>query len=128
MRRVVPRSAPAHEAPLGVAAVRGASAATPRALAAQTNADEALELLARLRECRGELSCLALLEPAASTVLNEIAAELDEGEASIASIVDEPDLGPEDARRSFDALRAGLARLHREQDHASPFGAAAPLA
>jgi RNA polymerase primary sigma factor len=98
-----------------------------RTVAAQANADEALGLLTRLHERRAELSYLALLEPVASTVLDAIAAELDKGEAQIAWVVDEPELGPEQARRRFDALRAGLDTLHREHAHGLPFAGVAPL-
>lgn len=85
-------------------------------MVAGANADEAIGLLTRLHERRAELLCLALLEPAASTVLDAIAAELDRGDAQIGSVVDESELAPEEARRRFDALRAGLSRRG-----ASPF-------
>jgi RNA polymerase sigma factor (sigma-70 family) len=131
VRRVVARPVPARTVSArrgpGVAAARVATAETPRAVAALANADEALGLLTRLNERRAELLCLALLEPAASTVLDAIAAELDKGEAPIGSVVDEPELGPEEARRRFDALRASLGGLHREHGHAVPIAGAAPL-
>jgi RNA polymerase primary sigma factor len=119
--RAVPRRGPVAAA----AAARVASAETTREVAAQANADEAIGLLTRLHELRTELLCLALLEPAAGTVLDSIAAELDKGEAQIGSIVDEPELAPDEARRRFDALRAGLGRLHRE--HALPIAGLSPL-
>jgi RNA polymerase primary sigma factor len=72
--------------------------------------------------------CLALLEPATGAVLAAIATELDKGEAPIGSVVDEPDLAPEEARRRFDALRADLHRLHREHGHVWPFARVARLA
>lgn len=110
-----------------MAATREVSPETSRAVAAQANADEALGLLTRLHERRAELFCLALLEPAASVVLDAIAAELDKGDATIGSVVDEPELAPEEARRRFDALRVSLERLHREHGHALPFGGGATL-
>ncbi len=110
------------------AAARMASAETPLALAKHASADEALGALTRLHERRAELLCLALLEPVTSTVLDAIAAELDKGEAQIGSVVDEPELAPEEARRRFDALRADLDRLHREHGHAWPFTGVARLA
>lgn len=131
LRKVVSRPVPARLVPgrtAPVAAARVATAEAPRAAAAQANADEALGLLTRLHERRAELLGLALLEPAASTVLDAIAAELDKGEAPIGSIVDEPELAPEEARRRFDALRAGLSRLHQEHGHALPFAGVAPQA
>jgi RNA polymerase primary sigma factor len=84
--------------------------------------------LTRLHERRADLLCLALLEPVTSTVLDAIAAELDKGEAQIGSVVDEPELAPEEARRRFDALRADLHRLHREHGHVWPFARVARLA
>jgi RNA polymerase sigma factor (sigma-70 family) len=126
-RPVPARLVPARTAPSAARPSRGATAETPRALASQANADEALGLLTRLHERRSELLCLALLEPAASAVLDAIAAELDKGEAQIGSVVDEPELAPEEARRRFDALRGGLAELHRDHAHALPSAGAAPL-
>jgi RNA polymerase primary sigma factor len=105
-----------------------ASAETPLALARQASADETLGLLTRLQERRADLLCLALLEPVTGTVLDTIGAELDKGEAQIGSVVDEPELAPEEARRRFDALRADCDRLHREQEHAWPFAGVARLA
>jgi RNA polymerase primary sigma factor len=105
-----------------------ASAETPLALAKQGNADDALGVLTRLHERRTDLLCLALLEPVTSTVLEAIAAELDKGEAQIGSVVDEPELAPEEARRRFDALRADLNRLHREHGHSWPFAGMTRLA
>jgi len=102
-----------------------AGAEAPVAPAKHASADEALGVLTRLHERRTELLCLALLEPAASTVLAAIAAELDKGEALIESVVDEPELAPEEARRRFDALRADLGRLHREHGHVWPFAGVA---
>jgi RNA polymerase sigma factor (sigma-70 family) len=123
---VVPRTVPAPAVP--AAAARIASGQTPLAPAKPSNADEALEVLTRLHERRTELLCLALLEPVTSAVLDAIAAELDKGEAPIGSVVDEPELTPEDARQRFDALRADLDRLHREPGHAWPFAGVARLA
>jgi RNA polymerase primary sigma factor len=123
---IVPRLAPAPTA--AAAAARIASAETPLALAKQSNADAALEVLARLHERRTELLCLALLEPLSGAVLDAIAIELDKGEAQIGSVVDEPELAPEEARRCFDRLRADLERLYREQGHAWPFAGMARLA
>jgi RNA polymerase primary sigma factor len=94
------------------------ASAEPLAPAKQIHADEALGMLTRLQERRAELLCLALLEPVTRAVLDGIAAELDKGDAQIGSIVDEPELAPEEARRRFDALRVDLDRLHRE--HAWP--------
>ena len=105
-----------------------ASAETPVALAKHASADEALGVLTRLHERRADLLCLALLEPVTSTVLDAIAAELDKGEAQIGSVVDEPELAPEEARRRFDALRADLHLLHREHGPAWPFAGVARLA
>ena len=105
-----------------------ASAEAPLVLAKQSPADETLELLARLHERRAELLCLALLEPVTSTVLDAIAAELDKGDVQIGSVVDEPELAPEEARKRFDALRADLERLHREQGQAWPFAGVPRLA
>jgi RNA polymerase sigma factor (sigma-70 family) len=135
-RRVVARPIPARAVSARTAPVRTGPAVAPvrattaegRALATQANADEALGRLTRLHEHRSELLCLALLEPAASTLLDAIAAELDKGEATIGSIVDEPELGPDEARQRFDALRAGIGRVHREHGHALPFAGVAPLA
>jgi RNA polymerase sigma factor (sigma-70 family) len=122
---VVPRSVPAPTVPTPARIV---SAEKPLALAKPSSADEALEVLARLHERRSELLCLALLEPVTAAVLAAIATELDEGEAQIGSVVDEPELAPEEARRRFDALRADLDRLHREHGHAWPCAGAAWLA
>jgi RNA polymerase primary sigma factor len=106
-----------------------ASAATPPLeLAKYAKADEALGVLTRLHERRVELLCLALLEPVTGTVLHAIAAELDKGEAQIGSVVDEPELTPEEARRRFDALRAELDRLHLQHGHAWPFAGVPRLA
>jgi RNA polymerase sigma factor (sigma-70 family) len=133
MRKVVARPVPVHTVPartapvMALAGARVAATETPRARVAPANADEALELLTRLHEHRAELLCLALLEPAASTVLDAIAAELDKREAQIGWVVNEPELASEEARRRFDALRAGVARLHREHAHAVPFARVAPL-
>jgi RNA polymerase sigma factor (sigma-70 family) len=126
VRRVVsqplaPFTAPAAEA-------RVATAGTRCALGAQASADDAIGLLTRLHERRAELSCLAMLEPAASTVLDAIAAELDKGEAQIGSIVDETELPAEEARRRFEALRSDLSRLHGERGRGWPFTGAAPHA
>ena len=100
----------------------------PLALVEPPVADEAIGALTRLHERRVDLLCLALLEPVTSTVLDAIAAELDKGEALIGSVVDEPELAPEEARQRFDVLRAALRRLHREHGHAWPFAGAARLA
>jgi len=105
-----------------------ASAETPLASGKHGSADEALGVLARLHERRTDLLCLALLEPVTSTVLDAIAVELDKGEAPITSVVDEPELTPEEARLRFDALRAELRRLHREHGHAWPFAGVPRLA
>lgn len=127
-RPVPARPVPARRVPLaGAAAARVATAEPPRTLAQQAAAEEVLGLLARLHERRAELLCLALLQPAASAVLDAIAGELDEGGAPIGSVVDEPELAPDEARRRFDALREGLARQHRERAHAWPFAALTPL-
>jgi RNA polymerase primary sigma factor len=123
---VVSRAVSARAVPL--AAARMASAEAPLALVKPATADEALGVLIRLHEHRTDLLCLALLEPATSTVLDAIAAELDKGEAQIGSVVDEPELAPEEARRRFDVLRADLDRLHREHGHAWPFAGLARLA
>jgi RNA polymerase sigma factor (sigma-70 family) len=125
VQAVVRRAVPARTVP--VAAARMASAEAPLALAKQSNAEEALGVLTRLNERRAELLCLALLEPVTSIVLDAIAAELDKGEAQIGSVVDEPELAPEEARRRFDVLRADLAQLHREHAHAWPFAGVARL-
>ena len=125
VQMVVPRAVPARVVP--AAAARMASAEAPVPLAKQTPTDEAFGVLTRLHERRAELVCLALLEPATSTVLDAIAAELDKGEAQIGSIVDEPELSPEEARRRFDALRADVHQLHREYGHAWPFAGVARL-
>ncbi|MET0414186.1 MAG: sigma-70 family RNA polymerase sigma factor, partial [Polyangiaceae bacterium] len=126
MQIVVPRSAPPPTVPTPAARIVGAD--KPLALAKPSSADEALEVLTRLHERRTELLCLALLEPVTAAVLAAIATELDEGEAQIGSVVDEPELAPEEARRRFDALRADLDRLHREHGHAWPCAGAAWLA
>jgi RNA polymerase primary sigma factor len=105
-----------------------ARAEEPLAPAKHASADEALEVLIRLNEGRAALLCLALLEPATSTLLDAIAAELDKGEAQIGSVVDEPELTPDEARQRFDALRADLQRLHREHGHAWPFAGVVRLA
>lgn len=126
VQMVVPRPVPARVVP--AAAARMASAPAPVAPAKQAPADEALQVLTRLRERRVDLLCLALLEPATGTALAAIAAELDKGEAEIGSVVDEPELAPEEARRRFDALRADLDRLHREHGHAWPFAGVTRLA
>ena len=111
-----------------MAAARVASAEAPLALAKYAHSEEAIGVLTRIHERRADLLCLALLEPVTSSVLDAIATELDKGEAQIGSIVDEPELGPEEARRRFDALRADLERLHREHGHAWPFAGVARLA
>lgn len=121
---VAARKVPVRSAPVVAAA---AKAPTPRALAAQASADDALGLLTRLHERRSELLCLVLLEPSASAVLGAIAAEIDKGEEQIGSVVAEPELAPEEARRRFDALRTGLARLHREHGESLPFAGGAAL-
>jgi RNA polymerase primary sigma factor len=95
------------------------------ALTRPAHADESLGVLTRLNERRTELLGLALLEPVTRAVLDAIAAELDEGEAQVGSVVDEPELAVEEARRRFDALRADLDRLHREHGHAWPFAGGA---
>lgn len=119
---VAPRSVPAPAAP---AAARLVSAATPLATAKQSTPDEALEALTRLHERRSELLCLALLEPATGAMLAAIASELDKGEALIGSIVDEPELAPEEARQRFDALRADLEPLQREHGQTWSFASVA---
>ena len=124
VQMVVPRAVPLPAVPAAAvpaAAARMASAEKPLSLAKHAGADEALGILTRLHERRADLLCLALLEPATSAVLDAIAAELDKGEALIGSVVDEPELTPEEARQRFDALRADLRRLHREHGHAWPF-------
>jgi RNA polymerase primary sigma factor len=104
-----------------------AGAETAPAPAKQAPTDEVLGLLTRLHERRAERLSLGLLEPATSAVLDAIASELDKGEAQIGSIVDEPDLAPEEARRRFDALRADLDQLHREHGQGWPFAGLAAL-
>lgn len=114
---VMPRSAPARTAPEAIAPI--ARTETRAAPAKPSQADEALAVLARLHERRTELLGLALMDPAARSALGAIAAELDEGKAQIGSVVDEPELTPEEARRRFDALGMAVDRLHREQGHAA---------
>lgn len=123
VRMVVPRPISVPVVP--EAAARKASAGGSLAPATQAPGDEALGMLTRLSERRGDLLCLALLEPLTSTVLDAIAAELDKGQAEIGSVVDEPELAPEEARRRFDALRDELHRLHREHGQAWPFAGVA---
>ncbi|HEU4582999.1 MAG TPA: sigma-70 family RNA polymerase sigma factor [Polyangiaceae bacterium] len=96
--------------------------------AKQTLADDPLGLLTRLDQGRAELLRLALLDPLTGSALDAIAAELDKGDVLIGSVVDEPELTPEDARQRFDVLRAGLDRLHREHGHAWPFAGVARVA
>jgi RNA polymerase sigma factor (sigma-70 family) len=131
VRRVVPRTVPPRPIPPRTPQVAAARQATPEktacTIAAPANMDEPLELVTRLHAGRAALLCLALLEPSASTLLEAIAAELDKGETPIGSVVDEPELVAEEARRRFDVLRADLGRLHRERGHAWPFAAAATL-
>lgn len=123
VRMVVPR--PVSAPVVSEAAARKASADLLLAPASQAHGDEALGMLTRLNERRGDLLCLALLEPLTSAVLDGIAAELDKGEAQIGSVVDEPELSPEEAQRRFDTLRADVQRLHREHGHAWPFAGVA---
>lgn len=125
VQMVVRRPAPAPTGP--AAAARMASVEPPLTLGKQANADEALGVLTRLHERRADLLGLALLEPVIRTVLDAIAAELDKGEAQIGSVVDEPELTPEEARRRFDVLRAALERLHGEPGYAWPFAGVARL-
>ncbi len=122
VRVVVSRPAPAHPAPATAPLTRVEPAL---ALTKPANADESLGVLTRLNERRAELLGLALLEPVTRTVLDAIAAELDEGEAQVGAVVDEPELAAEVARRRFDALRADLDQLHREHGHAWPFAGGA---
>jgi RNA polymerase primary sigma factor len=117
---VAPRAVPAQPVavqPVAAQPLRAAVArmANPEPRLAPTKhalADDPLGLLTRLDEARGELLRLALLDPATSGVLAAIATELDKGEVLIGSVVDEPELAPEQARQRFDALRAELERLH----------------
>jgi len=125
--KVVERRA-ASEQTAPVAAARMARVEPQLALAKSASADEALGVLTRLNERRADLLCLALLEPITGTVLGAIATELDKGEAQIGSVVDEPELAVEEARRRFDGLRADLDRLHREHGFAWPFASGARLA
>jgi RNA polymerase sigma factor (sigma-70 family) len=121
---VAPRSVPT--VPPVAARITRANAA-PLAAATPSSPDEAAEILTRVHERRAELLCLALLEPVSGTVLSAIATELDKGESQIGSVVDEPELAPEQARQRFDVLRAGLERLHSEHCQAWPFAGPARI-
>jgi RNA polymerase primary sigma factor len=118
VQMVAPRPVAAPTVAVATARMASVQAVAP---AKPAPSDEVVAALTRLHERRVELLCLALLQPATSMLLAAIADELDKGEAQIGSVVDEPDLTPEQARQRFDALRAGLERLHREHGHAWPF-------